>query len=149
MNKVIRTPSYFLEDTFTKDDLKTGMRVTLRNGLQYLVMLDCYKDSFSNDKKEESNHGALTNISRPGWMSLKDYNQDLVYEGFSGENEWDIIRVEYPEYVSTAISGLQSKGGWIILWEPKPEPTPEPRTVTMEEVCKMFGEDVVISKDDS
>ena len=72
----------------TLGDLKTGMTVTLRNGIGYFVMRDTYLDG-------EEMHNILWR-SGGFWMPLCMYNEDMTYKGLNGEakeNEFDIMEV--------------------------------------------------------
>ena len=64
------------DNLFTKEDLKVGMIVELRNGKRYLVM--------EKDKL----------LSKYGNMSLASYNNDLEFSDDVEKDEaWDIIKV--------------------------------------------------------
>lgn len=71
-----------------KSDLKTGMRVTLRNGGEYIVLLNStheYRD-------------ILAGLAVGGFERLDHYNDDLVRK--DGRGEWEIERIEatiYPQ----------------------------------------------------
>lgn len=64
----------------TLDDLKTGMIITTKSGLEYLVL--------RNDKD-------FVAVRKGGWISLKDYSSDLTYHTvWDDDHGWDIVKVE-------------------------------------------------------
>lgn len=69
---------------FQKADLRSGDVVQCRNGLQYMVMLDC------------GTHGKdiLLNTECLGFNLLSDYSDDMRYDGEDAEDaNWDIMKV--------------------------------------------------------
>ena len=87
-------------------DIRTGMRVTLRNGETYYAMLNTGCKGvgrFDGDNVLVHKVGKET-----GWMPLDYYNDSLEYhdldedfpEPFSSsdEAEWDIVKIETVDY---------------------------------------------------
>lgn len=68
-------------DTFTKDDLKTGMIATDRKGREWLVLCNC---ECKDEKKDIM-------IYNDGWTHLRDYNDDLTACFDKG---YDIVKIE-------------------------------------------------------
>ena len=69
----------------TKSELKTGYIVTLRNGSEYIVMLDSVSDLYKCD--------IIVNSKLNVWDVLSVYNEDLTNKEFKA---LDIIKVEIP-----------------------------------------------------
>jgi hypothetical protein len=70
------------ENLMTKDDLKTGMFVHLRNGNWYLYLKEV--------KNPINTIGLLLNVKGFGWMDINDYSNTLTYKT---KTEWDIVEV--------------------------------------------------------
>ena len=66
---------------FRKSALCSGDIVQCRNGLQYMVMLDC----------GTSRQDILLNQGCPGFNLLSDYSDDMRYDG--EDADWDIMKV--------------------------------------------------------
>ena len=83
-----------------KSDLRTGMRVTLRNGETYYVMLNT---GLSSDQGDVLIHKVGHDT---GWMPLCQYDDDMLFHDDpdsvfpfdliqdNHEQEWDIMKVE-------------------------------------------------------
>lgn len=79
----------------TKSDLKTGMRVILRNGREYTVALNtCYGDLLLSDD---------------GTYCDMNYNDDLLYYGYCSLDITDI-------YKPTKTNHMNSKNRWEPIW---------------------------------
>lgn len=100
---------------FTKDMLKTGMRVELRNGFKLVVMLDTEKGDIIANYEEV-------------WMPLKDYSCDLSCKPDSG---WSISKV-----FSMASEYSVTKAGYRgqLLWQ-----RPEIPKMTHKELESIVG----------
>lgn len=68
----------------TKSQLKTGHRVTCRNG----------KIAFVSLNSNYATPNILTGGDFDGMLYLSDYNEDLSRRDESKRNEWDIMKVE-------------------------------------------------------
>jgi len=86
-------------NTFKKEDLKTGMRVTCRNGEVYVVLLG-------------STDGDVLCEFDGGFNWLDDYDQDLIMKG-EDLSEFDIIKIQEP--VVSNLAQRTSLG--MIIWE--------------------------------
>jgi hypothetical protein len=106
-----------------KEDLKTGMRVELRNGDIYVVC-----------KNTGTDYGDILS-SNNTWIELGDFNEDITFkERGSYTSQNDIVKVY-------KFSGfLDSKGE--LLWEREEEA----EEMTMEEICKELGREVKVKK---
>lgn len=84
----------------TLDDLKTGMIVTLRKGVQYAVMRNT-----AAEKPEHKNVFVYTNFDQSkvlsfydggcGFMTFDRYNSNLTHVY---DSKWDIVKVEIPKH---------------------------------------------------
>lgn len=92
----------------TKSDLKTGYIVTLRNGNDYVVILDSVSDLYKCD--------IIVNSKLNVWDVLSVYNEDLTNKEFKA---LDIIKVEIP-YHPLAFQNVSYKNEKRkLLWERK------------------------------
>ena len=85
---------------FKKSDLKTGMKVTLRNGKEYIVLLNAIH-IFSDDT--DLLIGLHTNEGECSWLLLDDYTEDLLDKD-SWSNCFDIVKVEMCEHLGFLFS---------------------------------------------
>lgn len=98
----------------TKNDLRTGMCVTLRNGDVYYVML--------NTGKEHNDILIRKCGTQMGWMPLEQYDLDMRYHddpddifppGTAEEQaEWDIIKVQETKYEIYLLTGIDYETIW-------------------------------------
>lgn len=109
-----------------KEDLKTGMRVELRNGGTYIVLLGLQDGDLIVDKDGFNYFGD------------DDYNKDLTES--SGMCDFDIINV-YNEPTATGFMINPSKKGEL-LWSREEEV----KEYTMEEAIKLVGHEFKIKK---
>lgn len=84
-------------EQMTKDDLKTGMHVVTKEGMEFVVLKDTLfinGDILVAPHEEDDNHG--------NWLSLNSYNNNLTFNNsaFSG---FDIVRVYQPKYEFTTL----------------------------------------------
>ena len=108
----------------TLDDIKTGMRVEMRNGNRYLAV------------RETS--GELHFYRNDGYMMGCQYiHGSLCYA--SEDSDWDIVKVFSAPGVSSNFLNLRLYGE--LLWERK-----ETKKMTVEEVCEALGYEVEIVK---
>ena len=102
-----------------KEDLKTGMRVELRNGHEYVVMLDTnVEDCFSADHSH---------------MLLSSYGRSLKHN----DSAWSVLKV-YDCPTECNLMDVNTKGKR--LWPRQSE------EMTMEEICKELGREVKVKK---
>ena len=106
---------------FTKDDLRTGMVVEIRNGYKYVIMLN-------------SKLGDIFIMKSGAFMYVADYTNNLKYQDNS---EYDIMKV-----FGSSLHNLLEITVENLLWERN-----ETRKVNMKEVCEQFGEEVEITKE--
>lgn len=84
------------EKQMTKSDLKTGMKVILRNGREYTIALNtCYGDLLLSDE---------------GTYCDMNYNDDLLYYGYCSLDITDI-------YKPTKTNHMNSKNRWEPIWK--------------------------------
>jgi len=86
-------------NTFKKEDLKTGMRVTCRNAEVYIVLLD-------------ATDGDVLCEFDGGFNWLDDYNEDLIMKG-GDLSEYDIIKIQEPTVSNLATRTSLGK----LIWE--------------------------------
>ena len=120
-----------------KSELKTGMIVTTRDGVEWLVLKDigfAYTSSCGNTYKD----GVLINILySSSWNGLRYYDEDLMYQKKSlDDDNYDIVKVERVDHPTDMlnIERLKNKNLRTLLWERK-----EIKEVTMAEVEEKFG----------
>lgn len=115
-------------------DLKTGMIVTLRDGLEYVVFRNC-KNLFHYDSSD-----ILVNSKTCSWHNLSKYTDDLCC---CTDKEWDIVKVEIPchPYCNMNIDYEREKRK--VFWERE-----NVLEVTMAEIEEKFGCKVKIVKED-
>ena len=108
----------------TKNDLMTGMRVTLRNGTTRLVMRNTpYGDGY-------------TDVDVRKWGSFDKLNNDLTDRN---DNAFDIMKVETPHNAFRVLGGGKSDD-YDVVWTRR-----DTRRVTMDELREILGGDFVIA----
>lgn len=113
----------------TKSDLRTGMRVTKRDGTKLIVMLNCnYGCDYSCN--------ILVNNIEYCWHDLRFYNEDLTHEKY---REDDIVKVEQPNH-PYQIFFLDSNK-FTTIWQ-----RPEHKEMTLADIEKELGYPVKIIK---
>lgn len=120
----------------TKSELKTGMIVTTRDGMEYVVFRNAI---YIYDNKNGTSNDILVNAQSHHWNDLKYYNEDLTYHGryslddkFIKENE--IVKVEIPDHPYSFMDLSFEKHKRKLIW--KREIVKE---VTMADVEEKFG----------
>lgn len=98
--------SDFMNGTFTKSDLKDGMVIEHRDGDRYIVLGD-----FA--------------LSEEGNWCLKDYFEDLKWDGPSDMDIVKIYKVNTSEYMD--FSDVFNDHYLKLIWERKEEPKPTPK----------------------
>lgn len=123
-------------EDFTKQDLKTGMIIELRNGKKAMILLGTKNgDIFGGEI-----YGSLDNF---------DYNlkNNTPYNDLSKKyvEQIDIIKVYQPilNYLSNGIFG-KNTDNYDLIWERREEP--HPREMTVKEIEKELGYSVKIVK---
>ena len=106
---------------FKKSDLRTGMKVTLRNGNEYIVLLNC-KHRRSNNKDILVGYKNCNNCD---WIPLDNYNEDLTYSD-KGCKFFNIVKVEECEHLG-------------FLFADRLEFSSSQREMTLEEIEKELG----------
>lgn len=100
-----------------KSELKTGMKVTLRNKTEYTVVLNTgYEDAL---------------ISKRGWLALNDYDSLLNFTGECLGSGYDIIKVERPDFVNFFSVIID----WELAWERE-----EVEEITGDEAMRRLAE---------
>ncbi len=111
----------------TKSDLKTGYIVTLRNGNDYVVILDSVSDLYKCD--------IIVNSKLNVWDVLSVYNEDLTNKEFKA---LDIIKVEIP-YHPLAFQNVSYKNEKRkLLWERK-EMSSKSNKEIMQKAINTYG----------
>ena len=111
----------------TKSELKTGYIVTLRNGSEYIVMLDSVSDLYKCD--------IIVNSKLNVWDVLSVYNEDLTNKEFKA---LDIIKVEIP-YHPLAFQNVSYKNEKRkLLWERK-EMSSKSNKEIMQKAINTYG----------
>lgn len=111
----------------TKSELKTGYIVTLRNGNDYVVILDSVSDLYKCD--------IIVNSKLNVWDVLSVYNEDLTNKEFKA---LDIIKVEIP-YHPLAFQNVSYKNEKRkLLWERK-EMSSKSNKEIMQKAINTYG----------
>jgi len=104
-----------------KADLRTGIRVELRNGNRYVLLKDFYC--------EISGHVEFALVRNGGYMLSSAYNDDLT--ATSGNADWDVVKVFN---ITNANNVLDVSQVGLTVW--KREPIKE---MTVEEIQQALG----------
>lgn len=114
-------------------DLKTGMIVTWRNGVECTVVIDC---------KTQSNIGTrfFVNAKNKQWMPFGYYGEDMkiireLDDFEDGDNEFDIVKVEMSDHIYGFLDLDYERDKRKLLWQEELEI----KEVTMSEVEEKFG----------
>ncbi len=116
----------------TKSELKTGMIVTRKDGIQNVVYRDVV---WGNCNEMDCTEGVLVNKNKRSWNGLSRYNEDLTHKHNVG---YDIIKVEKPKHPYD----LQKNPNEVeatLLWVRE-----EAKKMTVEEIEKILGYKVEI-----
>ena len=109
---------------FTKEDLRTGMKIVYRNGNKSIIMLN-----------SESDYDMIS-IGRGTYNSLNYYNDNLINVRMGSDSSLDIVEVYA---CSCEISNMFTnfdKIQWKLIWERE---EPKVLELTMSEVNQKFG----------
>ena len=108
-----------------KSDLRTGMKVKLRDGCEYIVLLNmCHEWSDDTNILIETTEGH-------GWLSLDSYNDDLTN---TVSNDYDIIEVFKSDHLRPLITDFYE-----VEWT-----NIQTRKMTLEEIENALGYKVEI-----
>lgn len=103
-----------------KSDLRTGMRVTTRNGGKFIILLNCS----DNVHKHRDIMTSLSGI----WSDIDEYEEDLTCRT---DDIFDIMTIEIPEYSNDLFS---ESCKFETLWQRQ-----EIKEMTIEEIQKELG----------
>ena len=110
---------------FKKSDLRTGMKVTLRNGKEYIVLLNC-KHRFSNDENIIVRYGRSSSFSGSEWLMLTSSDEDLHMKNRE-LLQHDVVLVEECEHLGYLFSDTKPKYNKMV------------KEMTLEEIEREFG----------
>lgn len=113
----------------TLSDLKTGMIVTLRNGIECVVFRD------TESSMDRSDH-VILNREKGVWERLNSYMYNLTNKH---NREFDIVKVERPPHPYAFQDIDYGRDGRVLLWECK-----EVKKMTVAEISKELGYEVEI-----
>ena len=122
----------------TLDDLKTGMIVTMRNGVQFTVirnMVNLWHGG--NDILIYS-----TTKGNAGWMPFDAYNSNMTY--MMGDNDWDIVKVEATKHPFGFMDVDYHVQERTLIWKEN-----HPIKLTVAEIEARLGYRVEIVSDDN
>ena len=107
--------------TFTKADLKTGMRVTLRDGTSRIALIGVHH-KFYNSPADAENSNLLVNPIKGSqqWIQLSSYTEDLKCS-VPGSEYWDVVTVGVPNHPYDV---FYYTDGFTEIWQ-RDERTPE------------------------
>lgn len=128
--------SDYMSMSFTKDDLKTGMAIELRDGTLYTVLRDVCETLWNN----ESNDLLINN---DGWDELNEWTDNLLYA--HDDSSVDIVKVYRPNHPYGIINLLyedDKNETRKLIWERQ-----EPIEMTMKELEEHFGYPIKIVKE--
>ena len=117
-------------------DLKTGMRIILRNGQEYIVL-----NNVITPYKEK---GDIYILVDGGWMSSSSYNDDLTCKG--DYKEYDIMKVYVQNngnYLDGDVLQRDAIKNMDLIWE-----RGEKRKMTVSEIEKELGYSINIVSED-
>lgn len=118
-------------------DLKTGMRIILRNGGEYIVLKDVITP-YEHGKED------MYILIDGGWMSSDSYNNDLTCKGNS--KDFDIMEVyaqHNGKYLNGDILERDAIKNMDLIWQRK-----ETKEMTVSEIEKELGYSIKIIKED-
>jgi hypothetical protein len=107
----------------TKSDLKTGMRVTQRDGVSCTVLLGCdFTGCIASGETD-----VIVNYKRMEWTSLRNFNDDLTSQ-YRERN--DIVKIESPNHPYDIFANTN----YSTVWTRKEE-----KLMTKAEIEKILG----------
>lgn len=118
----------------TKADLNTGMIVVLRNGEEYMVMLD------STHNYSIGCNDVLVGLEHK-WFKVHDYNENMLLES---DHEYDIMEVYMVTHPYAFTDFNYDKDKRILLWKREEV---EIKKMTVADIEKLVGCKVEIVKE--
>lgn len=124
-DNIISSGNYILEwtnymstdnESFTKDMLKDGMVVELKNGKLYILL------------------NSIFITKQSGFVDTVYYNNNLIMDGCNNREDLDVIRVF--KFKGLNLDNLFNKDSLELIWERKEE---NPLELTMEDIEKQYG----------
>lgn len=114
-------------------DLKTGMIVTWRNGVECVVMIDY-------EAKHCTKGRIFVNAKEKKWLPFGYYGEDMKIirdrEDFGSDDvEFDVVKVEIANHPYGFLDLEYERDNRKLLWQEEPEI----KEVTMSEVEEKFG----------
>jgi len=109
-----------------KSDLKTGNKVKLKNGMEFLVLLNC---SYQNEVSD-----MLIQYNQNGCLYLRDYSEDLhLIKDCYSSKDYNVISV----YKNMAIyKVINENTDWELLWERE-----EVKPIKIAEALKAYNKE--------
>lgn len=92
----------------TLDDLKTGMIVTTRNGLRYMVLTNYHDELETNTK--------FIGVRKNGWITSNGFTANLKYPN---DSSFDIVKVEVSGLRSRLLNFEDIDANFETIWEEK------------------------------
>jgi hypothetical protein len=117
----------------TKQDLRTGMVVELRNGEVYQVFLNAYS-TYENNQTVNT----LVDLDEAHWETLNNYRDNLTHVYHS---ELDVMGVYKSGFYTDVVKPSNYKS-WKYTWVRK-----ETKELTVKEIEKLLGYPVKIVKE--
>lgn len=112
-------------------ELKTGMIVTTREGIEYVVYRDFACSMIDVSKHDKNTDGVFVHGSE-GWIPFSDYNEELIATGdFSS---FDIIKIEMPSHPYGFADLDFERDCRTLLWARE-----DVQKLSTNEVAAMFG----------
>ena len=125
------------KDVFTKDDLKTGMLVVLRSGVEAVVIRDLTARWLHDVSREAAD--ILLNIGNRYWEYLDYYNDDLTADYDSSCDIMKVYLLNHPYCIQDFDYESDKK---VLLWDRE-----KPKELTIEEISELLGYKVKIKED--
>lgn len=115
---IIEWTNYMSTDneSFTKDMLKDGMVVELKNGKLYILL------------------NSIFITKQSGFVDTVYYNNNLIMDGCNNREDLDVIRVF--KFKGLNLDNLFNKDSLELIWERKEE---KPLELTMEDIESQYG----------
>lgn len=125
----------------TKEDLKTGMVVTYRDGRKSMVFKDCANNNFTNIFREKADMLVSEDAT---WLDLHYIDEKLFYTNRNVNDDLDIIMVECVRCPHLLWKPYDPKN-YTVIWEGNP-----PKKMTVAEIEAILGYRVeIISEKES
>lgn len=126
----------------TKNELRTGMIITCRNGYEYMVIADIKCGNNANSKDGET--FAIGNDGSSNWANLsEDFTNDLKCKVNS---EFDIMSVKYCQYPREIYQFLTDEDVEDINYRPL-WTREEKKKYTYSQLKELLGEEFEIVKE--